>query len=359
MCTKCAVTLDQTKSDQFAEKMVGILNQSALGIMVSIGYRTGLFDVMESLKPSTSRQIAAKAGLHERYVREWLGALVTGGIITYDAHQQTYALPAEHAAWLTRKNAPNNLAVTTQWIHVMASVEDRIVECFQKGGGLAYDEYKRFNEVMADESHQTVVAPLIDTLLPLVDGLHEQLEKGIYVLDVGCGSGRALITMAKRYPKSMFTGYDLLPSAIQSAEDEAARQGVNNVAFVVQNVAEFDDREKFDLICTFDAVHDQADPARVLDNINNALKTGGTYFCQDIAGSSFVHNNMDHPLGPFIYTVSCTHCMSVSLGQGGLGLGAMWGKELAIQMFKNAGFKDVEVKNLDHDIINNYYLMTK
>ena len=112
MCTNCTVSLDQTKTDAFAEKMVGVLNQSAIGIMTSIGHRTGLFDAMADLEPSTSEQIADKAKLNERYVREWLGTMVTGQIIEYNSEDKTYRLPEEHAAWLTRKNAPNNIAVT-------------------------------------------------------------------------------------------------------------------------------------------------------------------------------------------------------------------------------------------------------
>jgi 2-polyprenyl-3-methyl-5-hydroxy-6-metoxy-1,4-benzoquinol methylase len=359
MCTNCAVSIDQTKADAFAGKMVDVLNQSAIGIMTSIGYRTGLFDVMAELEPSTSSQIASRANLNERYVREWLGSMVAGQIVEYNREDKTYHLPEEHRLWLTRKHSPNNIAVTTQWIHVMSAVEDRVVECFEKGGGLSYDEYNRFNEVMADESDQTVVKPLIVTLLPLVDGINEKLQNGISVLDVGCGSGKALIEMAKAYPNSLFIGYDLLESAVKRATEEAEEQGVRNVTFIAQNVAEFSDVEAYDLVCTFDAVHDQAKPAQVLKNIYNALKKGGTYFCQDITGSSYVDQNVDHPLGPFVYAISCTHCMSVSLGQGGAGLGAMWGKELAIDMFKEAGFKHVEVKNLEHDMINNYYIMQK
>lgn len=359
MCTNCAVNLDQAQSDAFAEKMIGILNHSALGIMISIGYRTGLFDTMAGMEAAGSADIAAKANLNERYVREWLAAMVTGAIVHYDPNQQTYKLPAEHAAWLTRQNSPNNIAVTTQWIHVMSAVEDRIVECFRDGGGLAYSEYQRFNEVMADESHQTVVTPLIDSLLPLAAGLSQKLEEGIHVLDVGCGSGRALIAMARAYPNSTFTGYDLLPEAVKRAEDLAGKEGLTNIAFLVMNAADINDREKFDLVTTFDSVHDQADPAGMLRNIFAALKPGGTYFCQDIAGSSYVENNLDHPIAPFMYAISCTHCMSVSLGQGGAGLGAMWGRETAVRMFQDAGFQDIAVKNLDHDFINHYYVMRK
>lgn len=359
MCSNCNIQIDQTKSDQFAEKMVSILNQGALGIMISIGYRTRLFDVMGELEASTSQQIAEAAKLNERYVREWLGAMVTGGIVNYDAENRTYALPSEHAAWLTRENAPNNIAVTAQWLPLMAQVEDRIVESFEKGGGLEYSEYNRFNEIMADESHQTVVTPLIDTLLPLAEGLNEKLEQGIDVLDVGCGQGRALLALAEAFPKSRFTGYDFLESAVQVAEEEASKRKLTNIAFMQKDAVSFDDKEKYDLIFTFDSVHDQAKPDQMLKNIFNALKSDGTYFCQDIAGSSYVEKNMEHPVAPFLYALSTTHCMSVSLAQNGAGLGSMWGKELATQMMKEAGFSSVEVKELEHDFINYYYVVTK
>lgn len=359
MCKSCTVAIDQTQSDQFAQRMMDILNHSALGLMSSIGYRTGLFDTMAECEPSTSHQIADAAHLNERYVREWLGAMVTGRIVDYNPDSQTYWLPPEHAAWLTCKNAPNNMAVTTQWLHVMAYVEDRIVESFATGGGLAYEEYNRFHEVMADESNQTVVTPLIDQLLPLADGVKAQLEKGIDVLDVGCGSGWALIQMAEMFPQSRFTGYDLCDEAVDSANDLAMSEGLTNITFQVKDVAHFDDKETYDLILTLDSVHDQARPDKVLKNIYNALKPDGTYFCQDIAGSSQVQNNMDHPMAPFIYTISCTHCMSVSLGRNGAGLGAMWGREMACEMMLQAGFTQVDVKTLEHDIINNYYIVKK
>ena len=359
MCTNCTITIDQTQSDQFAERMITMLNHGALGLMTSIGYRTGLFDSMADLEASTSQQIADAADLNERYVREWLGAMVTGKIVNFNSEDRTYHLPAEHAAWLTRKSSPNNIAVTTQWLHVMAYVEDGIVECFQKGGGLSYDDYNRFHEVMADESHQTVVTPLVDQLLPLAEGVKEKLEQGIEVLDVGCGSGKALIELAKEYPNSRFTGYDSSQEVVERAAQEAGRNGLTNITFVVQNASDFDDKGTFDLILTLDSVHDQAKPDLMLRNIFNALKPDGTYFCQDIAGSSYVEKNLEHPIAPFMYTISCTHCMSVSLGQDGAGLGAMWGKELACQMIKEAGFSQVEVKNLEHDFINNYYIIRK
>ncbi|MCZ6639289.1 MAG: class I SAM-dependent methyltransferase [Candidatus Dadabacteria bacterium] len=351
--------IDEVKSEQFAERMMTILNHGALNLMISIGYRTGLFDVMSELPASTSEEIAKAAGLNERYVREWLGAMVTGGIIDHYHEKKSYSLPEEHAVWLTRKAVPNNIAVTTQWISLLGSVEDKIVECFKNGGGVPYEAFERFHEVMSDESHQTVIVPLLDQTLPLIEGIKERLEEGINVLDVGCGSGFALVHMAREFPNSRFTGYDISEEAIDRGTAHAAQHGLTNVTLIVKDVAEFDDVQKYDLITTFDAIHDQADPDRVLSNINRALKDDGVYLMQDIAGSSHVHNNMDHPLAPLLYTTSCMHCMTVSLSQNGKGLGAMWGKELATDMVKNAGFTQVEIKEQPHDPINYYYIIRK
>jgi len=140
--------IDEVKSEQFAERMMTILNHGALNLMISIGYRTGLFDVMSELSASTSEEIAKAAGLNERYVREWLGAMVTGGIIDHYHEKKSYSLPEEHAVWLTRKAVPNNIAVTTQWISLLGSVEDKIVECFKNGGGVPYEAFERFHEVI-------------------------------------------------------------------------------------------------------------------------------------------------------------------------------------------------------------------
>jgi hypothetical protein len=143
--------------------MMTILNYGALNLMTSIGYRTGLFDVMSELPPATSEHIAKSAGLNERYVREWLGAMVTGGIIEYDPEKNTYALPREHAAWLTRKASPNNIAITTQWLAVLGTVEDKIVDCFKNGGGVGYEHFNRFHEVMADESRRLCSSPCLSS----------------------------------------------------------------------------------------------------------------------------------------------------------------------------------------------------
>ena len=359
MSQPAKATFNEAKAQTFAEQMLGVLNNAALALMTSIGHRTQLFDVMAKLSPSTSAQIAGSAKLNERYVREWLGAMTTGRIIEYDETTETYWLPYEHAAFLTRAAVPNNLAATAQFIPLLGSVEDKIIEAFRNGGGVPYSEYPRFHEVMAEESAQTVVAGLFEHILPLVPGAAEKLQSGIEVLDIGCGRGRALIQMAVKFPNSNFTGYDFSEEAIASARAEARRRALTNTRFEVKDAASLDETGRYDMITAFDAIHDQAKPRQVLKGISGALGNGGVFLMQDIFASSHVHKNLDHPLGTFTYTVSCLHCMTVSLALDGEGLGAAWGEEKALQLLAEAGFNKVEVKRLSHDIMNNYYISRK
>ena len=349
--------VNKDKADAFAQRMLQVLNDGAIAMMTSIGHRTGLFQVMSKLEPSSAPAIATEAGLDKRYVKEWLGAMVTGGIVDYDATYQTYALPSEHAAFLTPAATPNNLGVPAQFVSILGSVEDKIVDCFRSGGGVPYSEYGRFHAVMAEESSQTVGAALLNSILPLVPDLKNRLQNGASVLDVGCGSGRSVNLMANEFAASIFMGYDLSQEAIAKARHEAAQKGLINADFAVKDVARLGDASKYDLITAFDAIHDQADPQKVLQNIAQALKPDGVFLMQEISGSSYVENNMDLPLGPFGYTISCMHCMTVSLAQDGEGLGAMWGEERAREMLKKAGFKSIEVNRLPHDILNSYFVV--
>ena len=341
--------------ESFEGQMLDIMNKSALALMISVGHRTKLFDTMSNLPASTSTEIARNSNLNERYVREWLGALVTAKIIDYDPQSSLYSLSKEKANFLTR-NGSFNMATTAQFIPVLAQVEDEIIHCFENGGGIPYEKYHRFHDVMAEESSQTVLAELLDGILPVVPGIIERLQQGIKVLDVGCGSGRAINLMAKSFPSSQFVGYDFSKEGISNAEREKDSLGITNASFEQQDAANFDHQEHFDLITAFDAIHDQANPEKVLENIRSSLKPEGVFLMQDIAGSSKLENNLEHPLAPFLYTVSCLHCMTVSLALEGRGLGAMWGKEKAIEMLKDAGFSNVEVKQLPHDPINYFYV---
>jgi len=330
--------------------------------MASIGHRTGLFDSMRDQPPLTSGEVAVRAGLNERYVREWLGALVTSGIVGVDPQSVRYQLPPEHAAYLTRAPAADNLAVFAQYVPLLGNVEDDIIECFKNGGGVPYERFPRFHAVMAEDSGLSVLSSLESHILPLIPGVAEKLGRGARGLDVGCGSGRVLNRMAELFPKSHFLGMDLSQEALRTARDEASAKALKNVEFVVADLSDFDRMaapESFAFITTFDAVHDQSKPLNVLKGIHRALTRDGIYLMQDIKGSSHVYNNIGHPIATFLYTVSCLHCMTVSLAQGGEGLGAMWGEEKTREYLQLAGFRSVEKHELAHDIQNNWYVVRK
>lgn len=353
---------DAERAQAFAGRFLTTLNNGALCLMASIGHRTGLFDIMSHAGAVTSAELAKRAGLNERYVREWLGAMVTGGVVDYDAATQRYRLPAEHAAFVTRAANADNMAVFAQYIGILGGVEDDIVQCFKHGGGVPYSRFPRFHEVMAEDSGQSVLSSLESHILPLVAGLSERLASGIRVLDVGCGRGRILHKLAALYPRSDFVGIDLSEQAIEYARAAARDAGLTNVEYRAADLSDFDqtaEREGFDFITTFDAVHDQAKPLNVLRGIHRALKPDGVYLMQDISGTSHVHKDCDHPIGTLLYTVSCMHCMTVSLAQGGEGLGAMWGEEQTRDYLARAGFCSVIKNTLAHDIQNNWYTVTK
>ncbi len=351
--------IDQAKAEAFGGQMVGIMNSGLLAFMTSIGHRTSLFDTMSAMPPSSSPEIASASGLNERYVREWLGAMASGRIVEYNPATKTYWLPPEHAASLTRAAGPNNLAAMLQFMSLMGNVEDQIVDCFKNGGGVPYSAYPRFQALMAEDSAQVFDATLIGVTLPMVPGLVNRLKEGIDVADIGCGQGHAVNLMARAFPNSRLVGYDFSEGGIAAARAEAQAMGLRNAEFELKDVSTLDGSRKFDLITVFDAIHDQAHPARVLKGIADSLRPDGTFLCVDVAASSNLEDNLEHPLGPMLYSVSTLHCMTVSLALGGAGLGTVWGDQLARQMFADAGFRSVTAERVEGDIMNVYYICRK
>jgi len=348
--------LDQDAAAAFADTIAECLNAGAVANMIAVGHRAGLFDVMARMAPATSAEIADRAGLAERYVREWLAVMVVGGIATYDAGGDTYALPQAHAASLTRGAPLGNLAVYAQLVSLMGVMQDRILECFETGEGVDYGEYPHFHHVMAEDSGQTVTGQLFDTVLPLAGEITMRMESGIEVLDAGCGRGSALLAMAERFPASRFTGYDLCRDAIEYANRAARDAGLDNIHFEERDLSGYDETGRFDFVTSFDAVHDQKDPQDLLRRLRRALRPGGVYLMQDIGGSAALENNADFPMAALLYAVSCIHCTPVSLAQGGHGLGTMWGWETAQSMLQEAGFDSVERHVLPHDPMNVWFV---
>ena len=354
----------------FADKLTDILNYSALNLAMAVGYQTGLFDVMDTFdSPRTLEAIADKADLNPRYVKEWLGVMVTGQIVelSMEADEKNrYYLPKQHGDFLAKRAGNSNLGVYTQEIPLLtASAMEAVVEGFATGEGVTYDRYPKFQAFMsqlADAKHRQV---LVDKFLPAVDEgrLIEELQSGIRVCDLGCAAGVALILMASAFPRSSFVGIDISREAIETGRSEAARQQLSNLEFVISDAATLKGNPEvqgaFDYVTAFDAIHDQTRPLEALQAVHHILAPGGMFSMVDIAARSNLADNLDHPMGPFLYTVSLMHCLPVGLVDGGSGLGMMWGREKAVEMLKAAGFEYVQVHKIPEDPFNLHFLSCK
>ncbi len=357
--TAATATLDQQKAEAFGGRMLEIISNSMLSAMTSVGHEVGLFEALADKPPATSQEVADSAGLNERYVREWLATMVTGGIVDYDPTTAKYSLPPEHAMTLTAAAGPMNMGLWAWAITSFGEALDQLVGSFRNGGGVPYSSFTKFPALMAAVSGAQYDASLIGVTLPLVPGLVERLKAGIDVADIGCGSGHAINLMAEAFPASRFTGIDFSDVALEAARREASKKELSNATFEMRDAATLSGPARFDFVTAFDAIHDQAHPRRVLKGIADSLRQDGTFLCVDIAASSNLEDNIGNPMAPMMYAISTMHCMTVSLALGGEGLGTMWGEQKARELFAEAGFNSVETKRIESDIENNYYVCRK
>ena len=327
---------------QFGGKLLGIYTGGVLTKLIEVGYQVGLFETSKG-GPATSEELSERAGLNERYVREWLGAMTTSGIYTYDPESKRYTLPEEHAALLTGDTA-QNLCPLSRMVNHFGTHLPKLIACFRAGGGIPYAAYRPvFTQCMDDVWRRIYDQQLVAGFIGAVEGLPEALRQGIRVLDVGCGTGHAVNILAREFPASQFYGYDIAEDGIASARAESQKMGLSNVTFDVVDVTNLPSALKFDLITAFDAIHDQKSPDVVLRGINRALAPGGTFLMIEFKFSSRVEENVKNPFAPIYYGFSLMHCMPVSLAVGGKGLGAVWGEQTARQFLADAGFGAVKV----------------
>lgn len=351
------VDVDTTRAQEFGGRMLGTVNGAMLTLGISLGHRTGLYDGLDELGTATSAEIAERAGLNERYVREWLAGQLTGGIVEHDPADGTWWLPAEHALSLTRSAGANNIAFMASGLSRFAELEDDVLAVFGAGGGVPWPRMERLQAWQAELSygyyHRT-----LDAVLAAVPGLAERLRDGIDVLDVGCGHGHAALRIADAHPASRIVGYDRAAASIAAASAEARRRGLHNAHFEVCDAAALEP-EAHDLVLALDVVHDLARPHETLRAINGALREGGTLLMAEHALSHRPEENTTHPLAATFYTVSLFHCMTASLSEDGEGLGIAWGEERIRPALAESGFTSVDAHVLDGDPFNVFYIAGK
>ena len=303
----------------FASKMTEILNHGALNLALSLGYKLEIFEAMSRLEaPADCGELAGRTGLSPRYLREWLSIVAAGGVIVLEegpSGEDRFFLPREHAAYLCR-GSDLNFGVYTQEIPLLAACAGKQVQdAFGTGRGvdaLYYPDFQAFMAELADAKHQQT---LVQTFLPSVanGGLLKSLQKGVFVCDLGCGTGLACRLMAAAFPQSRFSGLDLSPQAIDMAIEAARPEKLSNLEYRVADAARLCEdaslENAFDYVTAFDAIHDQSHPEKALLGVRHILKPGGLFSMVDIKAASRLADNLDHPLAPFSTpSASCTAC---------------------------------------------------
>jgi SAM-dependent methyltransferase len=234
-----------------------------------------------------------------------------------------------------------------------------VARVFRDGGGVPYAEYRpEFTDVMDAVSRVFFDGFLVDEWIPVVPGLVDQLRSGARVADVACGTGHALVLLARAFPASTFVGYDLDDGAVARARAEAAGAELDNVRFVVADAATLVVGEPFDAVLVFDALHDQVAPAAVLQRIRAALRPGGTLMMKEPHAADDLADNLANPMAAMLYATSTLHCLTVSLAHGGTGIGTMFGEGLARRLLAEAGFADVTVLPAPGDPPDAIYVAT-
>ncbi len=339
--------LDEKRIEAFAEQLFGTYVAGMVNLMVDLGHRTGLFEALAEA-PATSEQLAHRAGLNERYVREWLGAVATAGFVDYDPAPRSFTLPAEHAACLTGSGSMN-LAPLSKVLTLLAKHLPDMTTVFREGGGIPYERFRpEFTDVMDGLSRGVFDEQLVDVIVPKT-GLADRLADGIQVADIGCGTGHSTNVLARAFRNSRFVGYDLAEDALELARTEAAGYELTNVSFEALDLTSFAADPPMDAVFAFDVIHDQVDPATVLQRVRDALAPGGVFVMMDTKSQSDLVGNIGNPFAPLLYAVSTMHCMTVSLAHDGAGLGTAWGEQLARRMLADAGFGRIETFDVPDD----------
>jgi 2-polyprenyl-3-methyl-5-hydroxy-6-metoxy-1,4-benzoquinol methylase len=340
--------MDKEAMRAFMGRFMEMTTGAAVMGVMAVADRIGLFPSLAGQGALTLDEIVALTGLDRRYLEEILATLSSGGVLAYDAASERYELPAEHAACLADESSPYFLGGWSQMVPALYRAVPGVAKACREGGGVHFHEFGAdMVEGIARSNGPGTRILLARRWLTAMPDVVEALEKGIRVADVGCGSGDAALTMARRWPQSQVVGFDLDAHSVERARAAAAEEGVENARFEKCSAEAIPGDPGFDLITTFDVIHDLARPREVLAHLHAALASGGTYLMvEPVAGDSLADNL--HSAGALTYAMSTLHCMTQSLAQGGEGLGAAWGPAKAEAYCRDAGFGRFERLEVDN-----------
>jgi len=350
-----ARAIDRARQQKFAQKVVEDISATMTTLLGSVGDRLGLFKNLAEEGPATSAELASRTRLNERYLREWLGGMATAGYLNYDGPTKRFSLPAEHASVLAQENGPVFVGGIYQMLPAQAGVFEQVVSAFRNGGGVPQSQY---DDMMWDGLGRCSATwfenLLLQQWIPALPDAKALLERGGDVADVGCGRGRGIIKLAQAFPRSRYVGYDHFGPTIARATANAREAGVSDrVRFEERDVSKGLPAQ-FDVITTFDVVHDAVDPLQLLQSIRRALRPEGVYVCLDTNCSDRLEENAN-PLGAMFHGVSVFYCMTTSLANNGAGLGTLGFHEAKVrELCEKAGFSSVRRVPLDNPFNNLY-----
>ena len=334
-------TIDESRLNDLIGKVIGDV-AGALGVfMAYLGDQAGVFDALDGAGRLSVAELAAKTGLNEKYLREWLGSVCAAGYVNHHAEDETFSLDPEQALVFTREGQPACMQGFFQLIVSQFAGHEKATETFRTGQGRPWGDHPACLFCGTDRFFRPgYQANLIDNWIPSLDGVEAKLKAGARVADIGCGHGSSTVLMAQAYPNSTIVGIDYHAPSIEAARAKAAEAGVSNVEFQVAKAQDFAG-EGYDFACIFDALHDMGDPVGAARHIRETLAPGGTFMLvEPMAGDSMAENM--HPLGQIFYAASCTICTPNSLSQEvGLGLGAQAGQKALTEVLTEAGFGNV------------------
>ncbi len=346
---------DKAKAKQFLARFQSDLAAAMSTRLCAIGDRLGLFKALMQQGPATSAQLAERTGIQERYAREWLQGLMAVGYLEMDPATQAYTLPAEHAKPLADEDSPLFLGGMLELLAHCQTPFEELIDAFKHGGCVAQSSFHpHLYHGMSRSSGVRYKNLLLQQWLPSMPDVQAMLERGVSVADIGCGMGTAVMKMAEAFPKSTFVGFDAFPPQVEGANARARDAGLaDRVKFAVADGAE-KLPATYDVIFTFDVIHDSPRPLEAMRNIRAHLNPGGVYVLQEITAEDELHANTG-PMAAMKYGMSLHYCMTTSLAQGGAGLGTCGMPEKVVrELSQQAGFTRVIKSPACNDFISLY-----
>ncbi len=332
------MTLDQDKLNDFLGRFVGDLGATMAAGSVVLGDKLGLYRGLLA-GPATAAELAERTGTDPRYLAEWLRGQAAGGYVMYEADGERYSLTEEQAFALTDPEGPVYVPGAFQLAVGALKAEPRIAEAFRTGAGLSwsdqdgdvFDGCERF-------FRPGYAANLVPAWIPALDGVEDKLRAGATVADVGCGHGASTVLLAQAYPNSRLVGSDPHEGSVEAARKRAAEAGVaDRASFAVATAQDFPGGG-YDLVATFDCLHDMGDPVGAARHVRDALAPDGSWLIVEPAAGDSVAANLN-PVGRVYYSFSTFLCVPSALSQpGGYALGAQAGEAAIRQVVTDAGF---------------------